>query len=304
MKPFNTFVLLFLLLVNFSSYSLSAKEAKISEQLVSIDTYPFNDPNPLPTLVSNPEIYPYFKFDGYSHVSEKRNWKVVTLENEFIKVMILPEVGGKIWAAIDKTTGHDFIYKNDVLKFRNIAMRGPWTSGGVEFNFGYVGHAPTTATPVDYTVQEHPDGSVSCTVGTMDLTSRTQWRVTITLPKDKTYFETHSSWFNPTTDNQSYYYWTNAAIRAKDDLALYFPGNKYLEHNGRENKWPIDKLGRDISKYNQNKFGGSYGGDKSYHVVGAFEDYYGGYYQGKKLGFGHWARYSDLPGQKIWLWWL
>jgi len=160
------------------------QQASITEELRSLETYSFHDPNPVPILTQNPKIYPYHKFEGYEHQAQARSWKVVTLENDYIKVFVLPEVGGKVWGAIDKSTGHEFIYRNEVMKFRNISMRGPWTSGGIEFNFGIIGHHPSTATPVDYIVQQHDDGSVSCTVGNIDLPSRTHWRVKILLPPD------------------------------------------------------------------------------------------------------------------------
>ena len=86
---------------------------------------------------------------------------------------ILPELGGKVWGAIDKSNGNEFIYKNDVLKFRDIAMRGPWTSGGIEFNFGIIGHHPSTASKVDFYTETLGDGTQVCVVGTMDLPSRT-----------------------------------------------------------------------------------------------------------------------------------
>jgi len=76
------------------------------------------------------------------------------LENKYVKVSVFPEIGGKVWGAIEKSTNNEFIYYNSVVKFRNIAMRGPWTSGGIEFNFGIIGHAPTTATPVDYSFKK------------------------------------------------------------------------------------------------------------------------------------------------------
>ncbi len=107
-----------------------------------------------------------------------KEWKVVTLENDYINVTVLPEVGGKVMGAIEKSTGEEFIYLNHVLKFRAIGIRGPWTSGGIEHNFGLdLGHAPWTSSEVDYVLKENPDGSVSCIVGGLDLASRTQWRV-------------------------------------------------------------------------------------------------------------------------------
>ncbi|MBL0110582.1 MAG: DUF5107 domain-containing protein [Saprospiraceae bacterium] len=82
------------------------------------------------------------------------------MENQYIKLMILPEIGGKIWAAWDKASGEAFIYNNQVVKFRDVAMRGPWTSGGIEANYGIIGHTPNCATPVDYKTQSNADRSV------------------------------------------------------------------------------------------------------------------------------------------------
>ena len=101
--------------------------ATIREEVRSIETYPFSDPNPVPILARDPRLYPYHSFDGYAAESEPREWTVVTLENEWIELFVLPEVGGKVWGAVVKETGHEFIYRNEVLKFRNIALRGPWT---------------------------------------------------------------------------------------------------------------------------------------------------------------------------------
>ena len=89
----------------------------------AIPTYPFSEPNPLPILARDTRLYPYFSFEGYAHESTPQQWKVVTLENEWIEVKILPEVGGKVWGARVKKTGHDFIYTNDALKFRNVAAK-------------------------------------------------------------------------------------------------------------------------------------------------------------------------------------
>lgn len=285
------FVLLFL-------NTLYPQTATIHESIETIKSYTFDNPNPVPILEDNPKIYPYFTFEGYEHTAKNKAWKVVTLENNYIKLFVLPEVGGKVWGAIEKETGKEFIYKNDVLKFRNIAMRGPWTSGGIEFNFGIIGHTPATATPVDYKIKENEDGSVSCFVGTIDLPSRTHWWVEINLQKDKAYFETKASWYNPTPVNQSYYNWMTAAAAASNDLEFFIPGNQYLKHNGDAKLWPIDEQGRALSFYKNNNFGPH----KSYHIVGDYKDFFGGYYHDLSFGFGHWSPYEEMPGQKLWLW--
>jgi len=282
----------------FFNIGLSAQKAIISEENRSLKTYPFSDPNPIPILTDNTKIYPYFKYEGYSHEAKNQDWKVVKLENDYVEVFVTPEVGGKVWGAIEKSTGEEFIYRNEVMKFRNISMRGPWTSGGIEFNFGIIGHHPSTATPVDYVMQTHEDGSVSCTVGNIDLPSRTQWRVTIRLPKDKAAFETDALWYNPTAMNQSYYNWMTGAAPARSDFEFFTPGDELLKHSGEALPWPIDDMGRNLALYKENNFGPS----KSYHVVGEYNDFFGGYYHDAKYGFGHWGEYEAIPGQKLWLW--
>ena len=273
-------------------------DARVSEETRTLATYPFSEPNPVPILGRDARLYPYHSFEGYAATPQSLDWKVVTLENDYIEVFVLPEVGGKVWGAVVKETGHEFIYRNEVMKFRNISLRGPWTSGGIEFNFGVIGHTPATATPVDYELEANADGSVSCFVGGMDLPSRTHWRVEIRLPADKAYFETNVLWYNPTPVEQPYYSWMTAAAFARDDLEMTMPGDSYLEHSGRERGWPVDEKGRYLPRYRNNAFGGH----KSYHVVGELHDFFGGYYRDGEYGFGHWAPYEDMPGQKLWLW--
>jgi Tfp pilus assembly protein PilF len=277
---------------------IAAQTARISEETRVILTYPFSEPNAIPILTRDPRLYPYHSFEGYAHEGEPREWTVIHLENDYIGVFVLPEAGGKVWGAVVKETGHEFIYRNEVMKFRNIALRGPWTSGGIEFNFGVIGHTPATATPVDYLLRENEDGSVSAFVGAMDLPSRTHWRVEIRLPADRAYFETNVLWYNPTPLEQPYYNWMTAAAFAREDLEVSIPGNAYLEHSGTERSWPVDEVGRYLPLYRNNTFAGH----KSFHVVGELNDFFGGYYADEDYGFGHWSRYEDMPGQKLWLW--
>jgi len=288
-------IIVSVLLILFSALPGVEDQATAREEKWTFKTYPFSDPNRVANIG---RIYPYFRFDGYSSKGVNKEWKVICLENSYIKVFITPEIGGKVWGAMEKSTGKHFIYFNKVVKFRDIAMRGPWTSGGIEFNFGVIGHAPSCSTPVDFKLQNNTDGSVSCIVGGIDLPSRTQWRVNIRLPKDKAYFETSCFWYNPTPFHQSYYHWMNAAVDTGDDLQFYFPGTHFIDHNGNLFSWPLDKEGRQISHYKNNK----YGSHKSYHVLGQKADHFAGIWKNSKFGFGHWALYNDKPGKKIWLW--
>lgn len=278
-----------------------AQNVSVTEEYQTIKTYPFSDPNPLPAMAINKKVapfYPYFMIDGYTDKGINQKWKVVKLENDFIAVTVLPEVGGKVMGAIEKSTGKEFVYLNHVMKFRAIGIRGPWTSGGIEHNFGLdLGHAPWAAAPVDYTLLNNPDGSVSCVVGGLDLASRSEWRIKINLQKDKAYFETEALWFNPLPLHQAYLSWENAAFKATEDLQFYFPGNYHIGHDGLASPWPLDK-GRNLSLYKNNNFGGS----KSYHVVGDYRNWFGGYWKNSSFGFGHWSSYADAPGKKLWIW--
>ncbi|MGV8133666.1 MAG: DUF5107 domain-containing protein [Mangrovibacterium sp.] len=275
----------------------SAQKASFEEAEMSLMTYPFSEPNPVPETGS---IYPYFKFSGYAARGEMQKHKMVILENDYIRLWITPEIGGKIWGAIEKSTGREFIYFNHAVKFRDVAMRGPWTSGGLEFNFGVVGHAPTCSSPVDYRVRNNADGSVSCFVGAIDLPSGTRWSVEINLPPDKAWFSTRCIWDNPQMTEQSYYHWTNLGLKTAGNLEFVFPGDYYLGHDGKAFSWPVDKEGRDLHFYENNNFG-SY---KSYHVFGKLTDFYGGYWHNDNFGFGHYSPYDEKPGKKIWIWGL
>jgi tetratricopeptide (TPR) repeat protein len=294
-----------IIILNFIT-SISIGKAMITEEQKSIKTYPFSDSDPVPVLTrggiwgSESRIYPYFSFEKYSLTPTNKTWTIVQMENPYIKVSIMPEIGGKVWGAIEKSTQREFIYSNDVVKFRNIALRGPWTSGGIEFNFGIIGHTPTGATPVDYILQKNSDGSVSCIVGATDLPSRTRWSVRVTVPKDKAYFETQTFWYNPSVWDQSYYCWMNSAAAAGDDLQYILPGHSQIGHDYSVpmGPWPVDKNGRNLSWYKNNNFGS----DKSYFTVGEYENFCGGYWHDSKFGYGHWALYDDMPGRKTFLW--
>lgn len=278
--------------------SIAQQKATIKETTKVFKTYPFSDPDPIPEMG---KIYPYFRFDGYTNTPVQKEWKVVEMENDYIKVTIMPEVGGKIWSAIEKSTGKSYIYYNHTVKFRDVGMRGPWTSGGIEPNYGIIGHTPNCATPVDYTTIKKADGSVSCVIGVLDLLTRTSWRIDINLPKNKAYLTTTSFWYNSSPLEQPYYTWMNTGLKASGNLEFIYPGTKYIGHGGEYSDWPINKQnGKNISFYEQNNFGGP----KSYHVFGKYTDFFGGYYHDEDFGMARYSNHDDKPGKKIWIWGL
>ncbi len=288
-------ILLFILSAFFIQVNYS-QNATIVEKKMMMKTYMFSDPNPVPDMEKN---YPYFKFDGYTNKSTMKEWNMVIMENEYIKVYVNTDVGGKIWGAIEKSTGEEFLYYNEVVKFRDIAHRGPWTSGGLEFNYGIMSHTSTCSTPQDYVVKENQDGSVSCIIGAIDLHTLTKWNVEIRLQKDKAYVETIGSFFNTGNLPQPFYHYSNAAAKTNGNLEFIFPGDHHIGHEGEVGDWPIDN-DRNISFYENNDFGGY----KSYHVINGYADFMGGYYHDDEFGFGNIHSYDKMPGRKLWIWGL
>ena len=270
-------------------------QATITEGDKTFTTYPYSDPDPVPRPG---RVYPFFRFDGYTHKPVKKQWRIVTLSNPYITLEVTPGIGGKVWSAYEKSSQFPFIFSNNVVKFRDVGMRGAWTSGGMEFNFGDIGHAPTTSTAVDYYVTTNADGSVSCFVGATDWPSRTIWRVEINLRADKAYFTTRAWWRNATPLDQSYYNWTNTGVHVAGDLQYVMPGTHYIGHVGEFDTFPLDSVKRDISYYARSPFGSH----KSYHVLGKPTDFYGGYWHAKNRGIGHYSPYNEKPGKKAWSW--
>ena len=272
--------------------------AAVTESLKTYTTYPFHHPDP---TAPSKTIYPYYRFNGFTDQPIQKEWKTVVLENDFLRVTILPEIGGKIWDAVDKKTGHSFLYNNEVVKFRDIAMRGPWTSGGIEPNYGIIGHTPNCATPVDYLTRTNADGSVSCFIGTLDLLTQTWWTIEIRLPKENAWFTTRSFWQNNNALEQPYYTWMNTGLPASDDLEFVYPGNHYLGHEGEFASWPLNlREHKNISRYANNDFG-SY---KSYHVFGRYTNFFGAYWHKANQGMGRYSLHDEKAGKKIWIWGL
>jgi len=275
-----------------------AEGATVREYRKVFRTYPFSDPDP---VASAGRIYPYHRFDGFTDRPVDKEWTVVELENPWIRVTVMPEIGGKIWSAVEKSTGKPFLYGNQVVKFRDVAMRGPWTSGGIEANYGIIGHTPNCATPTDYLTRTNPDGSASVVIGVLDLLTRTPWRLEITLPPDKAYFTTTSLWHNQTPLEQPYYTWMNAGLKAAGNLQFVYPGTHFIGHGGEASPWPIDpKTGRDLSFYEKNDFGPY----KSYHVLGRLSDFWGAFWHDDDFGMGRYSPRDEKVGKKIWIWGL
>ena len=273
--------------------ALSAQTYEVKDTVCT--TYAFSDPNPIP---QPDNVYPYHKFETFAFEPTQQVYKLVVLENDWLRVKIFPEIGGKIWSIYDKTQGKEMFYDNDVVKFREISLRGPWTSGGIEFNYGVIGHAPSCAHPVDYKVETKEDGSVSCYIGVMELLTRTRWMVEINLPKDAVWVRTRSFWHNYSGDFQPYYTWANSGVKVTDDMELIYPGTYTIGHDGVTTPYPVDEQGRDLSIYAEQGFGL----DKSFHPGGTHKGYFGAYWAGEDFGVLHYALRDEKVGRKYFSW--
>lgn len=284
-------------LIYMSGMNIHAQNtATVREVLKVYPTYEFSDPDPVPSFS---KLYPYFRFDGFTSNAVDKQWKIVQLENDYLRVEIMPQIGGKVWSAYDKINQQYFIYSNNTVKFRDVAMRGPWTSGGIEFNYGVIGHTPNTSTPVDYLIKTDENGSASCIIANFEMLTRTRWCVEVKLEKDKAYFTTRSFWYNTTAEDQPYYHWSNAAVSAKKDLELIYPGNAAIGHLGDKIQWPYDSVNnKQISSWQENNYEGS----KSFHVVGSGKPYFGAYWRNKDYGMMHFTKRDEKLGRKMFSW--
>ena len=171
---------------------------------------------------SNGKVYPLPFTDRISETKTDRKWQAVWLENEFLRVMILPEIGGRIHVAQDKTNGYDFIYRQNVIKPALVGLAGPWISGGIEFNWPQH-HRPATFLPVDYQIEEHPDGSGTVWCGDHDPMTRMKGLHGVCLHPGRAILELKVRVHNRTPWVQTFLWWANAATRVHEGYQSFFP---------------------------------------------------------------------------------
>ena len=283
------------------AFAVSAATASAGSATVSVGeweapTYAFGDRDPVPCTETT--RYPYARYDSCATNAVLRRWKRVDLENDRIRVTILPEIGGRIWGVLDKATGREPVYFNHVVKFRNISTCGAWVSGGIELNFGIIGHSPHTAMPVDWTTRRNADGSVSYFARLVEFVCRTEWQVEVRLGADDRHFTTSVLWYNASHVPAPYYHWMTGAFPARRGMRFGFPGQAWIGHEGDAHPWPDDGEGHDLSRYDQNAFGLN----KSYHVVNGDTRCFSVWYPEWKLGLRHENAVGEKYGRKIWIW--
>ncbi len=180
-------------------------------------------------------VYPHPVIESISNEKINKEYEAVFIENDYLKIMILPELGGRIQRAYDKIKNRDFIYYNQVIKPALVGLAGPWISGGIEFNWPQH-HRPSTFSPVDFTIEVFEDGSKTVWVSETELMFRTKGMAGFTLYPDKAYLEIKGRLFNGTPFPQTFLWWANPAVKVNDYYQSVFPPDVYavFDHGKRD----------------------------------------------------------------------
>ena len=290
------------------------EKVKIWEESIMIPTYEVGEPDKNPMFLekrvyqgSSGKVYPYPTTEKISREKKDKEYKAIYLENQYLKVMILPELGGRIHRAYDKTNDYDFVYYNHVIKPALVGLVGPWISGGIEFNWPQH-HRPTTFMPVDYHISANQDGSKTLLIHDVDQMYGTKGIAGFTLYPDKAYIEINGQLYNRTALPQTFLWWANPAVAVNDYTQSIFPPDVHcvMDHGKRDvSKFPIAtgvyykhdySEGVDISRYKNIPVPTSYMAEKSEY------DFVGGYDYQKEAGILHVADHHISPGKKQWTW--
>jgi tetratricopeptide (TPR) repeat protein len=289
-------------------------QVKAWKEQVIIPTYRIGEPDKNPMFLekrvyqgSSGVVYPHPVIDKVYDEKTDKEYTALYLENDYLKVMILPELGGRIQMAQDKTNGYDFIYHNKVIKPALVGLAGPWISGGIEFNWPQH-HRPSTFDATDFAIEENPDGSKTVWVNEYEKMFRTKCALGFTLYPDKAYIELHAKLYNRTPFPQTFLWWANPAVAVDEHYQSVFPPdvNAVFDHGKRDvSSFPIAKgtyykvdysPGTDISRYTNIPV------PTSYMAVNSEFNFVGGYHHEKKAGMVHVANHHFSPGKKQWTW--
>ncbi|CAM4448570.1 DUF5107 domain-containing protein [Paenibacillus xylanexedens] len=287
---------------------------RIWEENRDIPTYGTGKPDKNPMFLekriyqgSSGKVYPHPVIDSIEDEAQMKSYRLVILENEYVRIEMMPELGGRIYRALDRSNNYDFVYYNRVIKPALVGLAGPWISGGIEFNWPQH-HRPNTFGPVDYTFGSNEDGSATVWVGEIDRMYGTKMTAGFTLHPGKAYLEIHAEVYNRTSAPQTFLWWANPAVAVNDHTQSVFPPDvtAVLDHGKRDvSRFPIAtgtyykmdySEGVDISRYKNIPVPTSYMAYKSdYNFVG-------GYDHGIQAGLLHVANHHISPGKKQWTW--
>lgn len=302
-----------LLLLSFPVFALNP--VKASEEKLTLPTYLLDPPESAPFFErdwsyqrARRSVYPYVLGDNMTRNRENVTYKALYLENEYIKLCVLPEIGGRLFYAIDKTNGYDLFYHQHVIKPANVGMLGAWISGGVEWNV-FHHHRATSHLPVDYKIESSPDGSKTIWVGETELRHRMSWAIGITLHPGKSYIEISGRLVNATPDENSMLYWSNVATKVDENYQIIFPTSTDFAAFHTKNyfaHWPVTHETFNGYDYYRNDLDASWWknhfSSNSMFIHDQKEDFIAGYDHGADAGTILTANHNINKGGKFWLW--
>ncbi|WP_255551351.1 DUF5107 domain-containing protein [Granulicella sp. dw_53] len=278
---------------------------------------------------SSGKVYPLPVIDRVDTEPRLHSWKAVHIENEAIRLMILPEIGGRIHVGYDKLNGYDFFYRQNVIKPALVGLAGPWISGGVEFNWPQH-HRPATFMPVEVTIERDPDGSVTIWCSDHDPMVRMKGMHGLCLRPGKAFLELKVRLYNRTQDTQTFLWWANVATRVHEKYQSFFPTDvRFVADHAKRaiTEFPLSHGKYYGIDYGQRglegvaeeekptKFSpdGSYPANDlswyanipvptSYMVANSKGDFAGGYDHAVGAGMVHVSNHHIAPGKKQWTW--
>lgn len=287
---------------------------KVWTEEVAIPTYEIGKAEKNPIFLekrvyqgSSGVVYPYPVIEKISDEKQDKVYKAVFIENEYVKIMILPELGGRVQMAYDKIKQRHFIYYNQVIKPALVGLTGPWISGGIEFNWPQH-HRPSTFLPVDYTIENNADGSVTVWVSENEKMFHQKGMAGFTLHPGKAFLEIKGKLYNPTPIPQTFLWWANPAVAVNDFYQSVFPPDVHavFDHGKRDvSTFPIAtgtyykidySAGVDISNYKNISV------PTSYMAINSEFNFVGGYENDTQAGVLHVANHHVSPGKKQWTW--
>jgi tetratricopeptide (TPR) repeat protein len=302
-----------LFLLALSAFPLSAQVRAWEEQTV-IPTYQAGPPDANPFFFTGRAyqgakgvVYPYPMYDNLTDEKVDRTYTLACLENEYLKVCVLPEIGGRIFEAVDKTNGYNFFYKQNVIKPALIGMLGAWISGGVEWNVPHH-HRASSFLPVRHKMQDNPDGSKTVWVGEMELHHRMRWAIGLTLRPGTSLLEAQVTALNTTPLAHSLLYFANVAVHTNENYQVLFPPRTQFatQHAKREfARWPIaDSIygGIDFTRGVDVSLWKNHPSAISMFAWNEEDDFLAGYDHGRQAGTMHVADRHQVPGKKFFAW--
>lgn len=309
---------------------------KVWSQPVEILTYEPARPDPHPAFLekrvyqgSSGKVYPLPVIDRVETTPVMRTWQALHIENESIRVMVLPEIGGRIHLAFDKRTGYDFIYRQNVIKSALVGLAGPWVSGGIEFNWPQH-HRPATYMPVEWRLERNADGSATIWCSDHDPMERMKGMHGVCLHPGRAVMEVKVRLYNRTMDTRTFLWWANVATHVHEQYQSFFPHDVHFAADHAKRAMTTYPLS--TGKYYGIDYGarategipeserpphfvpdGSYAPNDlgwyanipvptSYMIANSAGDHSGGYDHKRKAGTVAIANHHIQPGKKQWTW--